>query len=165
MSNRSLSLLIPPLASYHRCLTPLLTTPRTSSQGSSWSPGRTGSPWRTPAFHQVRLRTEVSSESYLTVWERSLDSEHSWRVDSRLDPLLQGLVSVLGAPSVGRADPKHLNMASCQGMFLCEFLLKGFLRKVIIGLDLWLTNSFNKVWLFLVSHLLLFLQYLSKNGT
>ena len=30
-------------------------------------------------------------------------------MNTSLDPLLQGLVSVLGAPSVGSADPEHLN--------------------------------------------------------
>ena len=30
-------------------------------------------------------------------------------MNTSLDPLLQGLVSVLGTPSVGSADPEHLN--------------------------------------------------------
>ena len=46
---------------------------------------------------------------YLAVGERSLDSEHSRGVNPSLDPLLQGLVPVLGAPSVGGTDPEHLN--------------------------------------------------------
>ena len=56
---------------------------------------------------------------YLAVREGSLDSEHSRGVNTSLDPLLQGLVSVLGTPSVGCADPEHLNtekhviMAGC----------------------------------------------------
>ena len=56
-------------------------------------------------------KTENNAElkPYLAVRERSLNSEHSRRVNTSLDPLLQGLVPVLRAPSVGGADPEHLN--------------------------------------------------------
>jgi hypothetical protein len=42
------------------------------------------------------------------VGEGSANAKHTRGVCARLDPVLQVLGPVLGAPCVGRADPKHL---------------------------------------------------------
>ena len=60
-------------------------------------------------LNDEKTRNLADLKLYLAVRERSLHSEHSRGVNTSLDPLLQGLVSVLGAPSVGSADPEHLN--------------------------------------------------------
>ena len=61
------------------------------------------------SLNDEKTRNLCDLKQYLAVRERSLHSEHSRRVDTSLDPLLQGLVSVLRAPSVGSTDPEHLN--------------------------------------------------------
>ena len=45
---------------------------------------------------------------FLAIRERSLNPEHSRRVNSSLDSLLQGFVPVFWTPSVTSTDPEHL---------------------------------------------------------
>lgn len=61
--------------------------------------------------HGIHTRAQSAlkvSGEVLRVRERTPDPEEPRRVRARLDPLLEGLVPVLGAPDVGRAQPKQL---------------------------------------------------------